>query len=188
MNLSHIPDWRPVVARGVLALLFALFTLVWTGATLTALVIAFGMYSLADGIIAVAVGSRIRRRDRGWMFPMEGLVGVAVGLCALVWTEPTIVAVTLLVALWALATGGFEVAAAARLREDIPGELFLGIAGVTSIALGALLLAAPKPGAFLLVVVLGSYALVFGFSMIMLALGLRRNERHLHNQTHAGAW
>jgi uncharacterized membrane protein HdeD (DUF308 family) len=188
MDLLFIPSWRAIAFRGALALAFAVGAFLWPSVTMAELVLLFGVYALLDGTVAILVGSRVRRTDRGWLLPLEGLLGVALGLMALAWTGASPIAITLLVGVWALLTGTLEVAASIRLRRDVPGEAFLAFGGAASIALGVLLLFAPHAGSLVLVVLFGSYALVFGAAMLMLAMQLRDHERRRHSGPHLHAY
>jgi len=78
-----------------------------------------------------------------------------------------------LIAAWALVTGGFEIAAAIRLRKVITGEWLLILSGLASVALGVVLILFPGPGALALVLWIGAYALVSGVLLIILAFRLR---------------
>lgn len=186
-NPSFVPGWRALAARGSLALLFALGAFLWPSVTVAALVLLFGVYALLDGTVAILVGSRVRASDRWWLLPLEGLLGVALGLLAIVWTGATTLGLTILIGIWALLTGGLEIAAAIRLRRDVPGETFLAFGGSASVALGLFLLSFPLAGSLLLVVLLGSYALFFGAAMLMLAFQLRDHEQHGSPGPHASA-
>ena len=73
-------------------------------------------------------------------------------------------------------TGALELLAAHRLRQDIPGEAFLAFGGGTALAMGMLILLFPAAGSLLLVVLFGSYALIFGASLLMVAMQLRDRE------------
>jgi uncharacterized membrane protein HdeD (DUF308 family) len=185
MDMLFIPNWRAIALRGAFGVLFGMGAILWPGVTLAALVLVFGVYALLDGIVAVALGSRARAKDRAWLYWLEGLLGIALGLLALAWTGAVAIVFTMLVGVWALVTGALESAAAIRLRHDIPGEIFLGFAGAVSLALGAVLVLFPRTGSFVLIFLLGSYALFFGVAMLMLAMRLRDHERRKHSGPHA---
>lgn len=89
----------------------------------------------------------------------------------------TVLVLTTLAGVWAIVTGVLEVVAAVRLRKHIRGELLLALAGVASVAFGLLILLWPGAGALALAVLLGSYALVFGVLLVIVALQLRTQER-----------
>ena len=169
-----VRNWWVVLLRGVAGIIFGLATFFAPGISLVALVLVFGAYAFADGILAII--SAIRRRgesDRWWVLLLEGLAGVAAGVITLFWPGITALALLYVIAAWALVTGGLEIAAAIRLRKVITGEWLLVLAGIASIALGILLVLFPGPGALALVFWIGAYALVSGVLFIVLAFRLR---------------
>ena len=90
------------------------------------------------------------------------------------------VAFVLLVAFWAIFTGILELAAAFRMQID--GRGWLIFAGLASVIYGVLLIVAPLIGAVVLTWWLGAYALIFGVSLVVLAVKL-----HAHVGTHRPA-
>lgn len=47
-------NWWALLFRGMVAVLFGLFALLWPGLTLAVLVVVYGAYALVDGILAVS--------------------------------------------------------------------------------------------------------------------------------------
>ncbi len=169
-SLSH--NWWVVVLRGLAGMTFGLVTFFAPGISLAALVLVFGAYAFADGVLAII--SAIRRErpgDRWWMFLLEGIAGIAAGVVTLIWPGITALVLLYVIAAWALVTGVLEIAVAIRLRKAIKGEWLLILSGILSVALGVMLVLWPGPGALALVIWIGAYAFVFG--ALLLALGLR---------------
>jgi len=106
---------------------------------------------------------------------VQGIIGIAIGL--ITFFLPGLTAVTLgyLVGIWAIVTGVLEVVAAFRLRRDVPGEIFLFIAGALSFIVGIWLVAFPIAALIALVYLLAIYAIVGGIALIVLAFRLRRH-------------
>jgi uncharacterized membrane protein HdeD (DUF308 family) len=164
-------NWWAVLLRGLAGILFGIITFIAPAISLAALVLLFGAYAFADGVLAIVTAIRRRGNDRWWVLLVEGLVGVAAGVLTLLWPGITALALLYVIATWALMTGAFEIAAAIRLRKVITGEWILALSGILSIALGVLLIVAPGPGALAVVIWIGAYAFVFG--ALLFALGLR---------------
>jgi uncharacterized membrane protein HdeD (DUF308 family) len=150
-------NWWVVLLRGIAGVLFGLATFFAPGISLAALVLLFGAFAFADGLLAIV--SAIRRRgssSRWWMVLLHGLAGVAVGVVTVIWPDITALALVYLIAAWALVTGGLEIAAAIRLRKVILGEWLLILSGLAAVALGLVLVLFPGPGALALVLWIGA--------------------------------
>jgi uncharacterized membrane protein HdeD (DUF308 family) len=173
-----IGGWRDLAVRGLAAVAFALLTLFWPSLTLTALVLLFGAYVLVTGAIilyAALRGDPATRSDRGWLI-LEGVVSIIAGVVTFAWPGITALALLYLIALWAAATGFFELAIAIRLRRALPNEWLLVAAGVLSLFFAALLVISPGAGALAITWLIGWYALVIGALLLSLAYRLHKLE------------
>ena len=172
--LILIRNWWALALRGVAAVLFGVVAWVWPDLTVTVLVALFGAYALVDGVFAIVAAIRAAERQARWgPLLFEGVLGIVAGIVALVWPDLTELALLYFIAAWAIVTGVFEIVAAVRLRREIRGELFLGLAGVASVLFGLLLIAFPGDGAVALVWLIGSYAVIVGILLLVLAFRLR---------------
>ncbi|WP_336977925.1 HdeD family acid-resistance protein [Altererythrobacter fulvus] len=177
-------NWRWFLVRGLLAIALGILALLVPGLTVFAFAMLFGAFSFADGLLSLGAGIRGARShaDRWGMLVFSGLLGIAVGVLFFVW--PMLAAATyalflvIMLAMWALFTGLFELFAAIRLRREIEGEWLLGLSGALSVLLGVAILAmlAVAPGASLISLgwLIGLYALASGIALVMLALRLRK--------------
>jgi uncharacterized membrane protein HdeD (DUF308 family) len=171
-------NWWALALRGVAAIIFALLAFALPGVTLAVLVILFGAYALIDGIFAIVSAIRAVQGHRPWgSFLIEGAVGIIIGLVTFFVPGVTLAFLVALVAVWAIVTGVFEIAAAIRLRRHLPGEWLLILTGVFSIIFGVLIFVAPIAGALVIVWWLAAYALIFGILLLLLAFRLRGLHR-----------
>jgi uncharacterized membrane protein HdeD (DUF308 family) len=167
-------NWWTLALRGLFAVLFGIMAFAWPGITLGALVLLYGAYAFADGVLAIAAA--LVGRTVGvpwWSLLIEGLAGIGVGIITLIWPGITALVLLYLIAFWAVVTGVFEIVAAIRLRKEIRGEWLLALSGVLSVLFGVALIVSPGAGALAVVWLIGAYAIVFGALMIALALRLR---------------
>jgi len=170
-------NWWAVALRGVCGIVFGTLTFLAPGISLAALVLVYGAWALADGVLAIASAVRRRTEARWWMLVLKGSLGIIAGVVTLFWPGITAMALLYVIAAWALVAGALEVAAAIRLRRVITGEWLLALSGVLSIALGVLLMLFPGAGALAVVLWIGAYALVSGALLVALALRLRARRK-----------
>jgi uncharacterized membrane protein HdeD (DUF308 family) len=167
-------NWWTLALRALAAILLGVIALWLPGPTLAAIVIVFGIYAITDGVLAILAAVRgIRRKERWRAMLFEGIIGIVAGAIAVMWPGIGALALTYLVAGWALATGALEIAAAIRLRKIMAGEWLLMIAGILSIVLAVLVAAFPGVGALTIVWWLGAYALAYGVISLVLAFRVR---------------
>jgi uncharacterized membrane protein HdeD (DUF308 family) len=167
-------NWWTLALRGAFAVLFGLAAFVFPGIALAVLVLAYGAFSLVDGIFAVAAA--LVGRTRGipwWAMLVEGLFGIAIGVVTFFWPGITELALLYVIAAWALVTGVLEIIAAVRLRKEIHGEWLLAAIGVLSVLFAAALVVYPGAGALAVIWLIGSYAVAFGVLLIVLGFRLR---------------
>lgn len=170
--------WWAVALRGVVAVLFGLMALLWPGITLFALVIAFGAYVLADGVLTLVAAVRGRRAadtgpgGGGWLIA-RGLSGIAIGVLALVWPGITALAALWTIAAWAVVTGVLEIVVAVRLRREMRREWLLALSGLLSVVLGVLLVVWPAAGLLSLITLIGVAALAIGITLVVFSFRVR---------------
>jgi uncharacterized membrane protein HdeD (DUF308 family) len=172
-------NWWAVALRGIVGILFGIIAFVMPAATMLSLVLVFAAYMLVDGILAIVSAVRAaRHRDKWVWLTLEGVVNIVTAVVAVLLPGLTVVVFVLLVALWALLSGGLMLGAAFRLKAD-HGRGWLIFGGIVSIIYGVLLVIAPLIGALVLTWWIGAYALVFGIALLILAFKLRaRRDEH----------
>jgi uncharacterized membrane protein HdeD (DUF308 family) len=169
-----VDNWWSLTMRGIIAILLGIATFAWPQITVASLVLLFGGYALVDGVVnLVGAWRHSQMRDRWGALLIEGLIGVLAGLMTFVWPAITMLALTMLIAIWAILSGVFKIAAAIRLRKHIAGEWLLGLSGVASLFFGVFLMAMPLVGALAIALWFGVFALVTGVVLTVLGLRLR---------------
>jgi uncharacterized membrane protein HdeD (DUF308 family) len=173
-------NWWVLLLRGIVAIAFGVLTWFQPGISLASLVLLFGVYSMADGILGAwtAIAGR-KERDHWWVLLLEGLVGIGVGLLTLFAPGVTAMALLFYIAIWAIATGVLEIVAAIRLRKEIEGEWLLVLGGLASVVFGVLLMARPGVGVLAVLWLIAAYAVVFGVLLVILAFKARSFGRQL---------
>lgn len=188
MNSLLVRNWWAVMVRGVAALAFGLITLVVPGITLGALLMVFGVFAIIDGIFSLAAGIRASGHREHWgSLVVSGLMGLAVGLIALIAPIAAAVGFALLIGVWSLVTGFTQILAAIRLRRVIENEWLMALGGALSVALGLLFLLLPDVAMLTLVWWLGLFATTSGIMLVALALRLRHTFGKRFGSTWAGS-
>jgi uncharacterized membrane protein HdeD (DUF308 family) len=178
--------WWAVGLRGILAIIFGLICLLTPGIAVGAFVIVFAAYMFVDGAFAIISGIRAARSGEQWgLLILEGIVDLAAGILAVVWPAITLVALVWIVAIWAIVSGALMLGAAFILNIDY-GRWWLALGGIASLIFGILLIIEPFIGAVVLTLWIGAYALVFGFSLLVLAFQLN-SKREARLRSNASA-
>ena len=166
-------NWWAMALRGVFGILFGLIALFAPGPTILSLVLLFSAYMLVDGVFGIISAVRAAGRHERWgLLLLEGLVNIAAGVIAFLLPGLTVIVFVLLMAAWALVSGGLMLGAAFKLTQQ-HGRWWLALGGVVSMIYGVLLAIAPLIGALVLTWWLGAYALAFGVILLVLAFRLR---------------
>jgi uncharacterized membrane protein HdeD (DUF308 family) len=166
--------WWTFILRGLLAIAFGVLVFVSPGMGIAVLVGLFAAWALIDGAALLIAGFQTRASDRNWWLAiLEGLAGVAAAVIALIAPTYAATVLVLLIAAWAIVTGVIEIVAAVRLREQIRGELWLGLAGLLSVLVGIGMFFFPAAGALSILWLIGAFAVVFGIFLVGLGWRLR---------------
>lgn len=168
-------NWWALALRGLVAVLFGLLTFLLPGMTLVTLVLLFGAYALADGLLNIV--AFFRAAPHHWALLIEGVVGILAGILTFAWTAITAIVLLYVIAFWAMFTGIFEIVAGIRLRKFISNEWLLLAMGAVSLLFGLFILIAPGAGALAIVLWIGAYALLFGIFLLAFAFRLRSRRK-----------
>lgn len=170
-------NWWIFLLRGILAVLFGIVALLFPAAAFLTLVLIFGAFAMVDGIFAlIAAFTSNAKSENWWWLIFEGVFGILIGLLTLIQPAAMGEAWLILIAAWAIVTGIFEIITALRLRKVIEGEFWMILSGLASVGFGILVMVYPQSGAFAIGFIVGIYALMFGITLIMLALRLRKHK------------
>jgi uncharacterized membrane protein HdeD (DUF308 family) len=169
--------WWAFLLRGLVALVFGLMALFWPAVTLVALVLLYGAYALADGVIAIIAAVRGRSVVPRWWLILVGVFGILAGLVTFIWPNITAFALVVIIGAWALTYGVFEVVGAIRLRKEIDNEWLLVLHGVLAVIFGAAMVLLPGAGALALVFVISWFAIVSGVLLLVFAWRLKKHAR-----------
>ena len=75
--------WWVLLLRGLAAIAFGLMAFAWPGLTLASLVLLWGAWALADGLLALFGGVS----DKWWVSALIGLAGITAGICTFLMPE-----------------------------------------------------------------------------------------------------
>jgi uncharacterized membrane protein HdeD (DUF308 family) len=100
--------------------------------------------------------------------------GIGAGILIIVWPDPGLVAVAIVLGSWLIVTGTIEITAAFAARRLVPGWWMMLILGLLQIPLGVLALADPGATLAALITVAGIWAVAIGVMRIVLSFEIKR--------------
>jgi uncharacterized membrane protein HdeD (DUF308 family) len=169
MGLSNV-RWALGV-NGALSVALGVAIIVWPGISLYALVIVFGAYALARGVIGLgAAFSGAIDTGRGWLI-VSSLAGIAVGVLVFLWTGMSALALLYVIASYAIVLGLVAIGGAFWLPLDGGDSVLLALTGFLSILFGVVMFAKPGAGALALLALIAAYALISGIAELTVAIG-----------------
>jgi uncharacterized membrane protein HdeD (DUF308 family) len=168
-------NWWLILLRGICAVIFGLLTFAWPGVTLAVLVLFYGAFAFADGVLALVAAVMGGQPAPRWWLAIVGVLGLAAGLITLMMPGITALILLYCIAFWAIAIGVMQIFGAIRLRKEIDNEWMLIASGIISVLFGLILIVNPGAGAMGVLFVIGVYAVIHGIILITLAMRLRRH-------------
>jgi uncharacterized membrane protein HdeD (DUF308 family) len=164
----------PMIARGLVSFGYAGLALARTQ-SLHAVASLFATWALVDAVlVAVAAVMAQGRTTRWWPLLLQAVAGIAVAVELMLNPPISALGLKLVVALWAIATGVFEIAGGMMLQR---GSWALGLTGVVSVFLGLLLTLWPGGKLLPLVALTTSYAALSGALEVWMGVAVRPRER-----------
>jgi len=158
-----------LVAQGILALIVGVIAVGWPGVTLGAIVLLFAVFAVVDAVLRVVRATSVDGAGSVIGQLLLALVDVAAAVVAIVWPGLTALALTVVVGIWALVIGVGELVMVFAPAEGGWERALYGLAGLISIAFGAVLLARPDIGEVSVAELFGFYSILWAISSFILA-------------------
>jgi uncharacterized membrane protein HdeD (DUF308 family) len=153
-----------LVAAGVL-----IFGIDWTIRDLATFIGALFIFQGISEALTTGIDARVRRAN-----VITGLLSTAAGVAIIVWPEPGLVAVAIVLGAWLIVSGTIAIAGAFAARDLLPDWWLLLLIGLMEIPLGVLALANPGATLAALITVAGIWAVAIGVTRIVLAFQVKR--------------
>ncbi|WP_442682766.1 HdeD family acid-resistance protein [Stenotrophomonas sp. JC08] len=166
-----------LVVFGVLALVFAIATLLWPAVSVLAMVMTFGMLSLADGLVSLLSIFRKNVALPNWVLLLYALVSIGFGVLAISQPAQMAEAMMWLLALWLVIAGIARIVFAVQVRKLVNGEWMLALSGLLAVALGVLFFARPGIGLVTIALWVAVGALFYGVLQLWVGIKLLRQRR-----------
>ena len=166
-------NWWVFLLRGILAIVIGVLAFVWPGITLVSLVLLFGIYAAADGILAIASAITGHTPMPRWWLAIVGIAGLVAAFLAFTRPGFTLAVLLVVIAAWAIVSGIMQIIGAIQLRKEIDNEWFLILSGIAAVFFGAILLFRPGVGTLALIFTLGTFAVIEGLLLIGLSIRLK---------------
>ena len=164
-------NWWVLLLNG--ALLFVvgvlIFSIDWTVRELATFMGALFIFQGLTEALTTGIDARVRQAN-----VIAGLLSIAAGILIIVWPEPGLVAVAVVLGAWLIVTGTLAITGSFAAREFLPNWWLVLILGLLEIALGVLALANPGATLAALITVAGIWAVAIGVMRIVLAFEVKR--------------
>jgi uncharacterized membrane protein HdeD (DUF308 family) len=169
-----------LLLRGLIAIIFGVSVLAWPGMAFRLLLITFGSYALIAGVFTlIAAYGAYGPEKHSWSMVFEGVIGIAVGIVALTSPIATIIALVLLVGIWAVFIGIMEVIAGVRFSQMGENRTILVVGGILSLLFGLLIMRAPIVAGLAVTALVGIYLVFFGLLIFSMGLMLKKASQEI---------
>jgi uncharacterized membrane protein HdeD (DUF308 family) len=164
-------NWSVLLVSGIVGIVAGvlIFSVDWTIRDLATFIGALFIFQGLTEALTTGIDARVRRAN-----VIAGLLSIATGILIIVWPEPGLLAVAVVLGAWLIVTGTFAISGAFAVRELLPNWWLLLVVGLLEIPLGVLALANPGATLAALITVAGIWAIVVGAMQVVLAFEVKR--------------
>jgi uncharacterized membrane protein HdeD (DUF308 family) len=166
-----VTEWPDGPGRGVLGIAFGVVVVAWPEASLAAMVLAFAVYALVDGLVSFA---GLLGPGRSWTLVAQGIVGIAVGVLAVARPEHSRAALVWVLAVWVVVMGAFRLRAAVDVGESVTVRWTPAVPALLGVVAGCTVLVHPDHGLPSLMVNIAVFPVLHGVAVIAAAGGAER--------------
>ena len=166
--------WWVFLVGGIALVLFGVLALINPAVALLVLSIYFAASVMVHGLVSTAGALQHRDHEGWWVILLMGLLGVGVGLYALLNPPVSMAAFVYLVAFMAIFLGVSLGMLGYRIRQQTDREWMLYLTAALSLLWGLFIVLQPAAGALSVVYTIATWALVIGVLKILFALKARK--------------
>lgn len=166
--------WGWVLGFGIVSIIAGIIAFFFTGATLVAIAILFGLQLVFAGIFRFMATFAIPGHH-AWLRALTGLLAVvslAVGLYLVAHPLITLLVLAFVLGIFWVVSGVVELFVAIE-NHDTPGRAWVALSGVLGIVAGLVVTFYPGISLVALTIVLGFWLVIFGVIEVMAAFRLR---------------
>jgi uncharacterized membrane protein HdeD (DUF308 family) len=163
-------NWWLLLLNGLVLIVAGvlIFSIEWTVRDLATFLGALFIFQGVADALTSGIDKRVNRAN-----VVTGLLSIATGVLIIVWPEPGLVAVAVVLGAWLVVTGTLAIVGAFAARDLLPNWWLLLIVGLLEIPLGVLALANPGATLAALVTVAGIWAVVVGVMRVVLSFQVK---------------
>ena len=162
-----------IIVSGLISILFGLLATFSPISTIFALVVLWGVYAIADGVLALIAAFRpAGQRAKGWLI-LLGIIGIVAGLFVIFQPFASTVAFVWILATWLILRGIVSVLSAFA-PVTVGSRWMIGLVGVLFIIAGVVFLVNPGSAALGFTVFLGIFALAWGIFQVITGIRIRK--------------
>jgi uncharacterized membrane protein HdeD (DUF308 family) len=173
-----------LVLRGTLSVAVGVVAISWPVVTVRAFVVLFATYLFIGAAIEGCMLPRAHSIRLVATRLLLALVDIAAGVAALVWPGVTTSVLVTLVAVWAFVAGIGQLALTSGGGKSAGERVLLGLGGFASIAVGVVFVINRDIAAVTLARVYGSFSIVAGLILFVLAARVRNGDLVLARRRH----
>ena len=164
-------NWWVLLVSGVVGIVAGVlvFSIDWTIRDLATFIGALFIFQGLTEALTTGIDARVRQAN-----VIAGLLSIATGILIIVWPEPGVLAVAVVLGAWLIVKGTFAISEAFAVRELLPNWWLLLVVGLLEIPLGVLALANPGATLAALITVAGIWAVAVGVMQVVLAFEVKR--------------
>ncbi|GEM_PF-455696 len=165
-----------LLARGIFAVIIGILCFTLPLAMEAVIAYIVGIFLLIISLMTGGMSLSSHQPGR-WPILILAIIGVIIAILTFISPFSMVVAMTILIAAWAIITGITELFIAFSFKE-LPFRALLGVNGFIGVLFGILVMFAPIPtaGSLVLIILLGIYCLVFGIISIIAGLMMKKGE------------
>lgn len=173
--------WR--LLGGIILVILGILILVYPGITLAITVLIVGVFLLITGIFELVFGLSAEAKNAKWLFVLQGLLSLILGILIVVFPALSLAAFIYLVAAWAIIWGVFELVASFMVPEEVrkavygTGGKWMGVLiGLIAIIFGIILAIYPQATLTIIIYIVGFMVIAMGILLAINSLGTRKEK------------